>query len=64
MSSRLGHDFSTVRVDADAAAAGAADRLDAAAFTVGEHVAFGTGRFDPGSRAGRRLLAHQLAHVA
>ena len=64
MSSRLGHDFSTVRVHADAAAAGAAGRLDAAAFTVGEHVAFGAGRFDPGSRAGRRLLAHELAHVA
>lgn len=46
------------------AAASAAERLGAAAFTVGEHVAFGAGRFDPGSRAGRRLLAHELAHVA
>jgi hypothetical protein len=64
MSARLGHDFSTVRVHADVAAASAARRLDAAAFTVGEHVVFGAGRFDPGSRAGQRLLAHELAHVA
>ena len=64
MSARLGHDFSTVRVHADEAAARAARRVDAAAFTVAEHVVFDAGRFDPGSRAGRRLLAHELAHVA
>jgi hypothetical protein len=30
---------------------------------VGSHIAFGAGRYAPGTAAGRRLLAHELAHV-
>ncbi len=63
MESRFGYDFSGVRVHDDARAAETATELDAAAFTVGEDVVFGVGRFDPSSPAGRRLLAHELAHV-
>jgi hypothetical protein len=37
--------------------------LDASAFTVGRDVVFGAGRFRPGTPAGDRLLAHELAHV-
>src|SRR5262249_47685267 len=36
----------------------------AAAYTVGRHIVFAAGRFDPGSTPGRRLLAHELAHAA
>jgi hypothetical protein len=63
MESRFGYDFSGVRVHDDARAAGEAARIDAAAFTVGEDIVFGAGRHEPASSEGRRLLAHELAHV-
>jgi hypothetical protein len=64
MEARFGYDFSAVRIHDDARAAATAADLDAAAFTVGHDVVFGAGgRFDPASPEGRRLLAHELAHV-
>jgi hypothetical protein len=63
MESRLGHDFSRVRVHTDAQAARSARAVDALAYTVGSHVVFDEGRYAPGSPDGRRLLAHELAHV-
>ena len=63
MESRFGHDFSRVRVHDDARASATADELHAAAFTVGEDIAFASGRYDPAGPEGGRLLAHELAHV-
>ena len=63
MEQRLGHDFSHVRVHADGEAARAADALQARAFTVGNNIAFGAGKFAPETVEGRRLLAHELVHV-
>jgi len=63
MESRFGVDFSSVRIHDDSRAAEGARGLDAAAFTVGSDVVFGPGRFDPQSRTGRHLLAHELSHV-
>ena len=63
MEARFGYDFSGVRVHDDARAAATAAGIDAAAFAVGEDVVFGTGRYDPAGDEGRRLLAHELAHV-
>jgi hypothetical protein len=60
----LGGDLSGVRVHTDGAAAGLSDELDARAFTVGGHVAFGRDEYRPGTPAGDALLAHELAHVA
>jgi len=60
---RFGHDFSHVRVHADAQAAESARSVSALAYTVGSHVVFGAGQFSPGTHAGQRLLAHELAHV-
>jgi hypothetical protein len=60
---RFGHDFANVRVHADAQAAASARSVSALAYTVGSHVVFGDGQFSPGTRAGRQLLAHELAHV-
>ena len=37
--------------------------LGAAAYTVDEHIVFGSGGFAPGTVVGDRLLAHELAHV-
>jgi Domain of unknown function (DUF4157) len=60
---RFGHDFSRVRVHSDAGAAQSARDIDARAYTVGNNIVFGAGRFAPGAGAGRQLLAHELAHV-
>jgi hypothetical protein len=63
MEGRLGHDFGSVRIHDDARAAASAERLNARAYTVGEHVVFGGGEFAPSTPTGERLLAHELAHV-
>jgi hypothetical protein len=63
MESRLGHDFSDVRVHRDSAADESAQAVSAKAYTVGSHVAFQSGAYDPGSDAGRHVLAHELTHV-
>jgi Domain of unknown function (DUF4157) len=60
---RLGADFSDVRIHADSTAAHSADSLNAHAYAVGRHVVFGAGEYRPDSAQGRRLLAHELAHV-
>lgn len=63
MESALGHDFGDVRVHTDAASAGSARAVQAQAYTVGSHVVFGEGRYQPGTTEGRRTLAHELTHV-
>lgn len=61
---RLGEDLSGVRVHADRRAAALAAGLGARALTVGEDLFFGAGQYAPESAPGRRLLAHELAHVS
>lgn len=61
--SRFGYDFSHVTVHCDARAAESAKAVDALAYTVGHDVVFGAGQFSPGTVSGKRLLAHELAHV-
>ncbi len=63
MEPRLGHDFGAVRVHADARASESAQAIHALAYTAGHHVVFGAGQYSPNSHEGRRLLAHELAHV-
>lgn len=63
MESRLGTSFGHVRVHSGSEAAAAAASVHANAFTVGHDVVFGGGKYEPGSAAGRRLLAHELTHV-
>ena len=60
---RLGHDFARVRVHTDAEAASSAKAIGAAAYTVGQHVVFGAGHYDPASSQGQRLIAHELTHT-
>ena len=60
---RLGHDFSTVRVHTDARAAASAHMLNAQAYSVGRHLVFASGEYQPATPAGLRLLTHELAHV-
>src|SRR2546430_1033078 len=63
LEARFGQDFSHVRLHTDARAADAAEALRANAYTVGRDVAFGRGRYAPGTSDGRQLLAHEVAHV-
>ena len=63
MEARLGSDFSDVRVHASPQATEAAEAVNAQAFTVGNNIVFGDGRYDVSSTPGRKLLAHELAHV-
>lgn len=60
---RFRRSFADVRVHTDDAAARSARAVGASAYTIGRHVVFDGGRFDPSSEPGRRLLAHELAHV-
>jgi hypothetical protein len=60
---RFGHDLSKIRIHTDDRAARSAQSLTADAYTVGNHVVFGPGRYRPDSLAGGRLLAHELAHT-
>jgi len=63
MESRFGHDFSRVRVHSDSTAGESARAVEALAYTVGRDVVFTPGQYAPSTAAGRRLLAHELAHV-
>jgi len=63
MESSFGYDFSRVQVHTDARAAESARAVNALAYTVGRDVVFGAGQYDPSSQGGRKLLAHELAHV-
>jgi hypothetical protein len=60
---RFQFDFSRVRVHADAPAAASARAVNARAYTFGSHVVLGAGAPAWDTAAGRRLMAHELAHV-
>lgn len=64
MESRLGQDFGEVRVHADAQAAESARAVNARAYTLKRDIVFGAGQYRPESVEGKRLLAHELVHVA
>lgn len=64
MGSVFGRDFSNVRIHTDEVAARSAQKLGAAAYTLGQDVIFNKGYFAPDTEGGLRLLAHELVHVA
>lgn len=55
--------FGDVRVHTGSAAGAAARGRRAAAYTLGRDIVFAPGRYAPETGPGRRLLAHELAHV-
>ena len=63
MESRMGHDFSHVQVHTDGKAAESAASVNALAYTSGNHIVFNNGQYAPDTEGGKRLLAHELAHV-
>lgn len=56
-------DFGRVEVHTGSQAAAAAQAVNARAFTVGQHIVFGMGEYQPRTTEGRELLAHELSHV-
>ena len=60
---RMGHDFSNVKLHTDKEAAQSAKNINAKAYTVGNNIVFNEGQFDPASLDGKKLMAHELAHV-
>jgi hypothetical protein len=63
MESRFRSDFSGVRVHTGKGAAAVARSREARAYTQGQNIVFAEGQFAPHEASGRRLLAHELAHV-
>jgi hypothetical protein len=63
MESRLGVGLAGVRIHTGGRADEAARAVNAQAFTVGQDIFFAANRYDPRSREGQRLLAHELTHT-
>jgi hypothetical protein len=63
MERHFAHDFSDVRTHTDSAAAESAQALGARAYTIGNDIVFGADKYRPQTGPGKRLMAHELAHV-
>jgi hypothetical protein len=60
----MDEDFSDVRIHDDADAHELSTAVSAEAFTTGSDVFFQSGKYEPSSSAGQKLLAHELTHVS
>lgn len=63
MESKMGADFSGVKIHTGNEADNMNKNINAKAFTHGSDVFFRNGEFDTGSKAGKELLAHELVHT-
>ncbi|WP_341528600.1 DUF4157 domain-containing protein [Nostoc sp. UHCC 0302] len=63
MEQALGADFSGVKVHTDGQSDQLNQSIQARAFTTGQNVFFRQGAYQPGSREGQELIAHELTHV-
>ncbi|MCL4504995.1 MAG: DUF4157 domain-containing protein, partial [Chloroflexi bacterium] len=60
---KYGADFSRVQVHTGEQSEQLNRAVGAQAFTHGEHIYMGAGKYNPGTSAGKHLLAHELTHV-
>jgi hypothetical protein len=63
MESGFGADFSNVNIHTDSKAVKMSEELGAQAFTHGNDVYFNKGKYNPESKEGKHLLAHELTHT-
>jgi hypothetical protein len=63
MESRFSNEFGRVRVHTDTEAAESARKVNAQAYTLGEHIVFADSQYRSSNRDSYRLLAHELTHV-
>lgn len=64
MSNAIGSDFSGVKIHTGQESIQMNQQLGARAFTHGNDIYFNNGEFRPDNNGGKRLLAHELTHVA
>ena len=60
---RFDHDFKEVRIHTDPPAAASARAVNALAYTVGHNIVLDPEHYSAHTESGRKLLAHELAHV-
>ncbi len=63
MEPRFGRSLGDVRVHTDSRASDSAKAVSALAYTVGQHMVFREGLYQPDTREGQKLLAHELTHT-
>jgi pimeloyl-ACP methyl ester carboxylesterase len=63
MEQALGADFRDVKIHTDSKADRLNQSIQAKAFTTGRDILFRQGEYNPSSRGGQELLAHELTHV-
>lgn len=63
MEQAMGVDFSGVRVHTDSRSDKLNESIQAKAFTTGQDMYFRQGAYQPRSRGGQELIAHELTHV-
>jgi hypothetical protein len=63
MEPRFNRNFSNVKIHDNSIAAKSADSINALAYTSGNNIVFNSGQYNTNSDSGKRLLAHELAHV-
>ena len=63
MESNFGTDFSNVRIHTDSEAQHMSQEVGAQAFTHGSDIYFNEGKYNPDSKEGKHLLAHELTHT-
>ncbi|YAF95385.1 MAG: DUF4157 domain-containing protein [Nodularia sp. CChRGM 3473] len=63
MEQAFGADFSGVKVHTDSQSDQLNQSIQAKAFTTGQDIFFRQEAYNPGSRAGQELIAHELTHV-
>ncbi|HXS36554.1 MAG TPA: DUF4157 domain-containing protein [Flavipsychrobacter sp.] len=61
--SKMGYDFSNVRIHNSHEASESARSINAKAYTVDNHIVFKEGQYNPDTHEGQKLLAHELTHV-
>lgn len=59
----FGADFGSVKVHTDAQSDQLNQSIQAKAFTTGQDIFFRQGKYNPGSKDGQELIAHELTHV-
>ena len=63
MESRIGADFSGVRIHTGTAAESMSRSVQAQAFAHGSDIYFNSGKYSPDTSTGKTLLAHELTHT-
>ncbi|MEP6465175.1 MAG: DUF4157 domain-containing protein [Parafilimonas sp.] len=61
--SRIGYDFSDVKIHNDSSANQSAESVNALAYTNGNNIVFGSNQYQPNTDSGKHLLAHELTHT-